>query len=322
MNKKKGLKRLACAALIIVGFLAVADLGGSFFMIDYALSNKDRDTTQANAYASAMERYPELRPWLDSLRQGRLLRDTFINTPDGQRLHGVFVRSSESHGRTALLVHGYHDRLTSMLMIARIYNEEMGYNILLPDLHGHGLSSGDDVQMGWKDRKDILHWAEIFKEVFASGGDTVRMVVHGISMGAATTMCVSGEDTPSYIRCFVEDCGYTSVWDEFSHELKQQFGLPAFPILHTSSFLCSMKYGWNFREASPLAQVAKCKKPMLFIHGDQDDFVPTWMVYPLYRAKSQPKELWIAHGSKHALAYHDHKAEYTEKVVRFVSKYN
>ena len=48
-------------------------------------------------------------------------------------------------------------------------------------------------------------------------------------MGAATTMMVAGEPQRPYVKCFVEDCGYTSVWDEFSNELKTSFGLPAFP---------------------------------------------------------------------------------------------
>ena len=54
------------------------------------------------------------------------------------------------------------------------------------------------------------------------------MVVHGISMGGATTMMVSGEDLPEYVGAFVDDCGYTSAWDQFSHNMKQQFAwLPA-----------------------------------------------------------------------------------------------
>lgn len=54
------------------------------------------------------------------------------------------------------------------------------------------------------------------------------MAVHGISMGGATTMMVSGEEQQPFVKCFVEDCGYTSVWDEFSHELKSSFFLPPF----------------------------------------------------------------------------------------------
>ena len=137
-------------------------------------------------------------------------------------------------------------------------------------------------------------------------------------MGAATTMGVAGERLPDYIRCFVEDCGYTSVWDEFACQLRGQFGLPPFPLMYTTSALCRLRYGWTFGEASPLEQVAKCRRPMLFIHGDKDTFVPTWMVYKLYEAKPQPKQLWIAPGSGHAQAYVDHPEEYTETVREFL----
>ena len=75
------------------------------------------------------------------------------------------------------------------------------------------------------------------------------------------------------------------------------------------------------QEASSLNQVRKCKLPMFFIHGDADTYVPTWMVYPLYEAKSEPKELWLAPGATHAMSYKDHPEEYTERVKNFVGKY-
>lgn len=152
------------------------------------------------------------------------------------------------------------------------------------------------------------------------GGNT-QMVVHGISMGAATTMCVSGEKLPTYVKCFVEDCGYTSVWDEFDHELHQQFNLPKFPLLNTASTICRLRYGWSFGEASPIKQVAKCKLPMLFIHGDNDDFVPSAMLRPLYEAKKGDKDIYVAKGSKHARAFRDHPDEYIKRVTQFVSRY-
>ena len=155
-----------------------------------------------------------------------------------------------------MVVHGYQVRSEGMLHIAYLYNHDMGYNVLLPDLYGHGESEGDHIQMGWKDRWDVIRWSEIANEIFrvkgegqrAKGEDrrakNTRQVIHGISMGAATTMAVSGEKTPDYVKCFVEDCGYTSVWDEFSAQLKDQFGLPAFPLMNSSSALCQHRYGW------------------------------------------------------------------------------
>ncbi len=145
-------------------------------------------------------------------------------------------------------------------------------------------------------------------------------MVHGISMGAATTMNVSGEQLPSCVSSirFVEDCGYTSVWDEFSYEISEEFHLPDFPLMYTTSLLCKLKYGWSFDEASPLRQVAKCRAPMLFIHGDNDTFVPSRMVHPLYEAKTGQKSLWITKGTKHAVSYDDYPEEYVQRLKSFV----
>ena len=103
--------------------------------------------------------------------------------------------------------------------------------------------------------------------------------------------------------------------------MKKRFGLPEFPMLHITSALVKARYGWSFKEASPLNQVAKCRKPMLFIHGSNDKFVPTAMVRPLYEAKPGKKALWIAPGSEHAVSYKDHREEYTRRVADFL-RYN
>lgn len=318
---KRTRRKIIYAFIAIVSLIIIAITGGSFYMLDYSLASPSSQRDKTGSLAYFKKNYPALQGWADSLEQSKALRDTFITMPSGERQHAIFVRSPKALGRTALLVHGYGDSSTGMLHIAHIYNNVMGYNIILPDLHAHGQSDGEDKQMGWKDRLDILHWIEVAEKMFSGPGEQSQMVVHGVSMGAATTMSVSGEVTPDYVRCFVEDCGYTSVWDEFHHELGKRFSLPDFPLMYTTSALCRMKYGWTFGEASPLKQVAKCKKPMLFIHGDNDDFVPTRMVRPLYAAKPQPKQLWIARGSEHARSYKDHPEEYTAHVKTFVSQY-
>lgn len=312
-------KRLIYSLVALLVVFAAATTYGSFYLVDYAL--KSAPESHRKNWGKAMDWYPELKPWLDSIKTEGAWSDTFAIMPDGLRAHAVCIKSRKAEGRTAVVVHGYTNNSIDMLHIARIYNKEMHYNVVLPDLHGHGLSQGDDIQMGWFDRLDVLKWIDLAPKMFSTVADSMRLVVHGISMGAATTMCVSGERTPDYVKCFVEDCGYTSAWDEFAHELRGRFSLPEFPLLYTASWLTQAKYGWSFKEASPLKQVAKCKKPMFFIHGDKDTFVPTWMVYPLYEAKPQPKQLWIAPGSEHAFAYRDHREEYIKKVEAFVGKY-
>ncbi len=325
MKRKAGYS-LAIALLTVVVVLA----GSGFYMLAYSLrpkQNKGKDLTASYDYMH--DEYPHIKPWLDSLQENNAIRDTFIVNKEGKRLHALYAAAPEPTCKTALIVHGYTDNAIRMLMIGYLYNKKLKYNILLPDLHNHGLSEGEHIRMGWKDRLDILQWLGIANGIFGQSDSekndtlhrTTQMVVHGISMGAATTMMLSGEKLPEYVKCFVEDCGYTCVWDEFSHELKNQFGLPPFPLMYTTSLLCDIIYGWNFREASALEQVRKCDLPMLFIHGEADTYVPTWMVYRLFEAKSGLKELWIAPGSSHAMAYRDHPETYTSWVRNFTDKY-
>lgn len=305
--------------LIAVVVLAIAGIFGiSLYMLDYSLKPENRGQDIDSSYLFMFERYPYLESWVDSLEQGKFLKDTFMTGHDGTRLHAYYIYAPDTTDATAVIVHGYTDNAVRMFMIGHLYNKELGYNVLLPDLHYSGLSGGDHFQMGWNDRLDVLDWMDVANSIF---GDSTQMVVHGISMGAATTMMVSGEEQKPFVRCFVEDCGYTSVWDEFAHELKGRFGLPEFPLLHVANWLCRVKYGWDFKEASAEKQVAKCNYPMLFIHGDKDDFVPTWMVYDVYDAKPMPKELWVVPGSEHALSYMDNIDAYVERVRTFTDKY-
>ena len=313
-------RRLLWTALIAGGVALLVLAAASIYMIDYSLFPPMRHGHDLPwRLRNIVGQNPQLRPWADSLQRCHALRDTFVVMPSGERHHATYINAPRPTDRVAILVHGYRDNGMGMMHIASIYNR-LGYHVLLPDLHGHGRSEGEGVQMGWLDRWDVWRWMSVAYGKWQSA-DSLRMVIHGVSMGAATTMCLSGEVLPNYVRCLVEDCGYTSVWDEFDHELGETFGLPAFPLLYTSSAWCKMRYGWSFGEASPLRQVARCRLPMLFIHGDRDTYVPYAMMARLYEAKPEPKERWTARGSIHAMSYHDHPAEYTARVTRFVNRY-
>ena len=246
-NVKKAVIYISVALAIIVVIL----IGGSFYMLQYSLgSNPDRLNAD-RAYKELFADYPETIEWMDSLHRINALHDTVLTMPQGYRCHAYYILMGSN--RTALVIHGWRDTSIKYFYLARIYERELGYNVVIPDVYAHGKSDGDMIRMGWLDRLDMLRWLETFKT------DTV--VVHGVSMGGATTMMLSGEKMPSDIKDvrFVDDCGYTSVWDEFAGELKNQFGLPEFPLMYSTSLLCQLLYDWSFDEASSLNQVRKCR---------------------------------------------------------------
>lgn len=321
--KGKKTRKLLIILGVFVGLVIIILFAASEYMLNFALQPKKNKGRDYSAELVVMkQRYPWISHWADSLFASKAVRDTFVVAQDGDRHHALLIGAPKRTTRTAVVVPGYTDGAIDMFHAGYIYNHLLGMNVLITDLHANGKSDGDVMQMGWKDRTDVLQWIGIADSLFRDTAAHARIVVHGQSMGAATVMNVSGETTSSAVRCFVEDCGYTSAWDEFSYEIRDLFGLPDFPLMYTSSALCKLQYGWSFGEASPLKQVAKCNKPMLFIHGGNDTFVPTRMVYALYAAKPAPKFLVVFHGSHHARSYCDHRELYEQTVRKFVERYD
>jgi fermentation-respiration switch protein FrsA (DUF1100 family) len=326
-TKKQNRRKIVIGVLIaVVVLVAAVIVFASSYLVNYAIGRSgdggDREValdveapTDGVEQLIAENRAVQKQANEEFLQQnpGQTVQ---ITAADGLRLNGVYYPNAGSH-LWVIALHGYRGSHTGVTNLAQHYHDA-GYQVLTPDLRACGDSEGDYVGMGWLDRKDVLQWIDW---VLAQDSEA-EIVLHGVSMGAATTMNIAGERTPGYVKCFVEDCGYTSAWDEFAHEMKKRFDLHEFPLLYVSSMLCKLKYGWSFGEASPVRQLKNSHKPMLFIHGGKDDFVPTEMVYPCYEAKPQPKSLWIAPGSAHAVSYRDHKKEYTGRVKAFVEKWN
>lgn len=318
-------------------FLLFLLLGGLYFasdfMFDYSLRPaKNRGRRVNYSYHRVRRMYPEINVWMDSLRRSGAWKDVFVMRPGG-RYHALRIDAPRQTNRVAILVHGYGDSGLSMLMIGKIY-ADMGFNILLPDLNNCGRSPRNLMHMGGGDDQLLVRqWMAYADSLWKGHEGATRQVLHGVSMGAATVMTLSGGfpeasldgmskdsvDAPlRHVVAFVEDCGYTSTFDEFSEQLDEQFSLPPFPLLYTTSLLSEWRNGWDFRDFAPIDAVRRCAKPMLFIHGSRDTFVPTRMVHDLFRAKPAPKQFWIAPGSKHARSYRDHRKEYARRVREFL----
>lgn len=217
----------------------------------------------------------------------------YIESYDKLQLHSYVV--TQNSNKWAIVVHGYGGSGKLMSDKSK-YFYDMGYNVLIPDLRGHGKSEGDYIGMGWKDRLDIISWINfIIKE-----NPNAEIVLHGTSMGAATVLMTSGENLPSNVKAIVADCAYTSAWDEFSYQLETYLKVPSYYILNVTNMVTKLKAGYSLKEASALECVKKATVPILFIHGDKDKFVPYSMMDKLYDATSSPKEKLTIEGGEHA----------------------
>lgn len=325
LGKKKKRVVVFLASVLIIIIIVVPLIIANMAVNMLVNPNRVISHNPEKAYALLFEELPPAKAWVEDLLKRGALRDTFIVAQDGRRLHAVFAAANKPTDKTAFVIHGWTDSAILMMHYGYMFQHDLGYNMFLPDLNGHGLSEGKYAQMGWFDRLDVIEWLDVANNIFAPRdslgnkiGDT-QMVIHGTSMGAATAMCVSGEPQKPYVKAYIEDCGYTSVMDEMSGD---QHDEPLMQwVLPLASWWCGVIHGWTFQEASPLEMVKKSHLPMFFIHGNNDNFVPTWMVHPLYEAKPEPKEIWLVPGARHARSYFDYPEEYTQRVQNFLEKY-
>ena len=242
-------------------------------------------------------------------------KERTIFSEDGLCLRGILL-PNPAGGPWAILCHGYTGHAEEMADFAREFYKR-GYQVLMPDARGHGKSEGDYIGMGWPDRRDIVCWARHL----ADKERAENIVILGISMGGAMVMMASGEKLPPQVRAIVEDCGYTSAWDEFHYQLKMLYHLPSFPLLNMMDMFARKRAGYGLKEASALKQVAKCKIPMMFIHGKKDSMVPYEMLRPLYEAATCPKELFVAEQAGHGESRQAEPEEYWKRVFAFLGKY-
>lgn len=317
-------KRISIVIAILLLLFAGAGYGIGNYFVNYALTRESDSANRTIKEGTEIKALPENERIIKEneekekdiaadYEKAHPYKKASIQSKDGLKLNALYQLNNENH-EWVILVHGYKSNNENMKGYAYQYALN-SYNILLPNNRAHGDSEGTYIGMGWLDKEDIEEWISWIVKQDAHA----NIVLHGVSMGAAMVMNVAG-DNPEHVIGYIEDCGYTSVWDIFSSELDARFSLPSFPVMNLANIVANIKAGYDLKEASSLEQIKKAEKPILFIHGDQDDFVPVSMVYPLYEQANCEKDLYIAKGAGHAQARLIDPITYWNTVFHFIQQ--
>lgn len=240
-----------------------------------------------------------------------------IKSRDGLNLYGRFLPAKNAK-RTIMLVHGYRSVGTSDFGCALDFYRGLGMNIFIPDQRAHGKSEGKYICFGALERFDIAAWINYLAERL---GEDHEIFIDGISMGCSTVLMASGLGLRDNVKGIMADCGYTSPYDIFAHILKNTYKLPKFPIIYIAGVMCKYIAKFDMR-TSTLDAMKTNKIPILFVHGDKDDFVPHEMSKQNYEACIAEKELVIVKGAKHGMSYLVDTETCQRKIVEFISKYS
>lgn len=233
---------------------------------------------------------------------------------DGLRLVATHFRPAHATGNWVIVVHGYGCTQENSYYTAATYLA-MGYDVLTPDLRSSGKSQGTFVTMGLDESKDVVQWA---RRIAASQKDA-RIVLHGVSMGAATVMMASADEAlPSSVVATIEDCGYTSAYDLLAYQMETSFSLPSFPSMNLLDWRCEKRAGFSLHQAAPVVAVSRAKVPILFIHGTKDTLVPPIMAEELYAACTTEKKLLLVPDAIHSAASQQDHDLYYRTVTEFL----
>lgn len=296
--------------LIIIYFI----IGNYFFNISLNSNTSKTFVLGENKEKNEEElkRIEDNQKWLS-----KHSKDVYIYSDlENLKLHAYEIKNEKETNKWSIVIHGYMGEGKLMTTYAKEFYVR-GYNILIIDLRSHGLSEGKYIGMGWPDRIDVISWSNYIIRKDKNS----KIILFGISMGASTVMMATGEDLPKNIKLAIEDCGYTSIWDEFKYQLKNLFNLPSFPVLNSASIICKIKFGYKFKDASSIEQLKKSKIPILFIHGSKDTFVPFEMLEKLYQIPKCDKKMLVIEGAGHAQSANTNYELYWNTIDKFIEKY-
>ena len=303
----------------ILAFLALAVLIISYICFRMAFyvteeqkhPNREFDVPDGEIYEPHHEK---MKAWMREIR-ALPHEDFYITAYDGLRLHGRYYESKKG-APIEILMHGYRGNAERDLCggVQRCFM--LGRNTLIIDQRGSGESDGNVISFGIKERYDCKSWVEFLVSHF---GDDVKIITSGISMGAATVLMAQELDLPKNVVGVLADCGYNSprkIIEKTIREMKLPPKL-AYPFVK----LGAKVYGkFDLEETTPEKALAKCRVPVIFFHGDTDDFVPHYMSEKNFAACASPRRLVTVHGAGHGLSYIIAPELYLKEISEFFTE--
>lgn len=258
--------------------------------------------------------HPVMKKWILEARSFPQ-EDCYITSHDGLKLHAKYFEY-EKGAVTEIMFHGYRGSAERDLSggIQRCF--ALGRNVLLIDQRTSCGSEGNVISFGINEHKDCLAWIDFAVKKF---GPDVKLVLTGISMGASTVLMAAGKPLPENVVGVLADCGFSSP-KKIIQKCARDLHLPA-RLLYPFIKLGANIFGhFDLEEYTPLEAMKTCKIPVIFFHGEADDFVPCEMSHEIYDACTSPKRIITVPKAGHGLVYLVDNQKYFQNVVDFFSE--
>lgn len=323
-----GIKITIIAIAILIFLYIMLCIGVAIFFFNLMLKrekNSYKDSHDLLDFNIVGQENSELLPEVKKLIQAQYdlaeyLKDKKadyleIRSDRGLKLAGWYIKNENNnanHPKVLIFSHGWKScGISDLAAVAPFYFEE-GYDVVIVDHQGHGHSEGKYLGFGVLDSKNMLKWVNKIDDMHQGRCD---IYLHGVSMGANTLMQLNGMDLPASVRAMCADCGFTSGYEEIDYLSKARH-LSFLLTKQLIWLICKIICRYNIKTSS-VDYLKNARVPMIFIHGDKDNFVPMAHSVKNYEACSSKKQLKIFKDSTHAANYVRNKEEYKKTVLDF-----
>lgn len=253
-------------------FLLIAFLCAVYYV--YRVAFYSRKKGQDNVYAiPAGEQY---RPHKDRMLQlieelvKREYEDVYITSFDGLKLHGRYYHYKDG-APLNIGFHGYRATSIRDFCVGASETLNRGHNLILVDQRGQCGSQGKTITMGIKEHRDVLSWTQYATQRF---GEDTKIVIYGVSMGAASVIMASALDLPKTVKGIIADCPYNAPKDIILNVAKEDMHISpklAYPFV----WLAAKIFGHFDLNGMTCEQAIKSAQiPVMILHGEDDRYVP------------------------------------------------
>ncbi len=261
--------------------------------------------------------YPQMRVWMDETRKIPCQKMS-VTSFDGLTLRGRFYKYADS-APIEIMFPGYRGDARRDFCGAVQRSFALGHSVLVVDQRACGESDGHIISFGANESKDCVTWVNHVIEYIDINA---KIILTGISMGAATVLITAGKELPDNVVGVLADCGYSSAEEIIKKVIKKDMKLPPtvfYPFVRLAGKLFG---GFDIKDASPIEAMKKCSVPVLFAHGEEDEFVPCHMSQKMYEVCKSQKKLIMVPKAGHCLCYVMDIEKYIQELKDFWTEMN
>ncbi len=290
------------------GFLILLYIGLSYKFYLKLLVKFKRKNTQLVDHET--EFYQESYKWFQSIPK----EDVYIRSYDNLKLHSYYIPSLDKNSNNlAIVIHGYQSKATDMIIIGKLYSD-LGFKVLMIDLRAHGYSEGKFTSIGHYEKYDLKKWINF---ALRSYGADNKVLLHGVSMGAAMSILVTELKIKKNVKFLVLDSSFTKFIESLRNIVKPKV-LRVF-FLGISMFTYLLHH-FTLYQIKPINVIKKIEIPFMIIHSKEDTLVPVKMANDLYVSGNVArKDLLIIDNAPHAKAFEINKSRVMDRIVFNIS---